>query len=89
MLENGEQALAVEVKTTLREEDIDKHLLRMEKIRKHADEHSDKRRFMGAMAAMIIEDKTRNYALNHGLFVIELSGDDLKVTKPEGEVKVW
>jgi len=89
MLENGEQAVAVEVKTTLRREDIDKHLLRMEKIRKHADEHSDKRKFMGAMAATIIDDNTRNYALDRGLFVIEPSGDDVKVTKPEGEVKVW
>jgi hypothetical protein len=44
---------------------------------------------MGAMASTTIDDKTRNYALNHGLFVIELSGDDVKVTKPEGEVKVW
>jgi len=89
MLENGEQAVAVEVKTTLRREDIDKHLLRMEKIRKHADEHHDKRKFMGAMAATIIDDNTRNYALDRGLFVIEPSGDDVKVTKPEGEVKVW
>jgi len=89
MLENGTQAVAVEVKTTLRQSDIDDHLVRMEKIRKYADEHGDKRQFMGAMAATITDKKTRDYALKKGLFVIEPSGDDVKVTKPEGEVKVW
>jgi hypothetical protein len=89
MLENGEQAVAVEVKTTLRQSDIDDHLNRMEKIRKYADEHGDKRKFMGAMAATITDEATKNYALKKGLFVIEPSGEDVKVTKPEGEVRVW
>jgi len=89
MLENGTQAVAVEVKTTLREADIDNHLIRMEKIRKYADEHGDKRQFMGAIAATITDENTRNYALKKGLFVIEPSGEDVKVTKPEGKVRVW
>jgi hypothetical protein len=89
MLENGEQAVAVEVKTTLRQSDIDEHISRMEKIRKHADEHGDKRQFMGAIAATITDEASRNYALRKGLFVIEPSGEDVKVTKPVGEVKVW
>jgi len=89
MLKNGEQAVAVEVKTTLRQSDIDEHLVRMEKIRKYADEHGDKRQFMGAMAATITDESTRNYALKQGLFVIEPSGDDVKVTKPPTEPRVW
>ena len=89
MLENGSQAIAVEVKTTLRQADIDDHLVRMEKIRKYADEHGDKRQFMGAMAATITDETTRNYALKKGLFVIEPSGEDVKVTKPEAEPRVW
>jgi hypothetical protein len=89
MLENGEQAIAVEVKTTLRQADIDDHLVRMEKIRKYADAHNDKRQFMGAVAATIADGSSREYALKNGLFVIEPSGDDVKVTKPEGEVRVW
>jgi hypothetical protein len=89
MLENGEQAVAVEVKTTLRRSDIDEHIGRMEKIRKHADEHGDKRQFMGAIAATITDEASRNYALKKGLFVIEPSGEDVKVIKPQGEVKVW
>ena len=89
MLENGEQAIAVEVKTKLRQSDIDDHLVRMEKIQKHADEHGDKRQFMGAMAAFIADENTKNYALNKGLFVIEPSGEDVKVTRPQRGVRVW
>jgi len=89
MLENGTQAVAVEVKVTLRQGDIDDHLLRMEKIRKYADEHGDKRQFMGAMASTITDEATRNYALKQGLFVIEPSGEDVKVTKPDAEPRVW
>jgi hypothetical protein len=89
MLENGSQAVAVEVKTKLRQTDIDDHLVRMEKIRKYADEHGDKRQFMGAMATFITDENAKNYALKKGLFVIEPSGEDVKVTKPEGEPKVW
>jgi hypothetical protein len=89
MLENGTQAIAVEVKTTLRHADIDNHLIRMEKVRKHADEHGDKRHFMGAIAAINTDDSTKKYALKNGLFVIEPSGEDVKVTKPETEPRVW
>jgi hypothetical protein len=69
--------------------DIDEHIGRMEKIREYADEHGDKRQFMGAIAATITDEASRNYALKKGLFVIEPSGDDVKVIKPQGEVKVW
>jgi len=89
MLENGTQAMAVEVKMTLRQSDIDDHILRMEKIRKFADEHGDNRQFIGAIAAIITDEPTKNYALEKGLFVIEPSGEDVKVTKPAVEPRVW
>jgi len=89
MLENGTQAMAVEVKMTLRQSDIDDHILRMEKIRKFADEHGDNRQFIGAIAAIITDESTKNYALKKGLFVIEPSGEDVKVTKPMVEPRVW
>jgi hypothetical protein len=61
----------------------------MDKVRKYADEHGDKRQFMGAIAATITDKSTREYALKKGLFVIEPSGEDVKVTKPETEPRVW
>ena len=89
LLENGTQAMAVEVKTTLEIEDINDHLKRMEKIRKYADEHGDKREFLCAIAAMIVKPKPKEYALKQGLFVIEPSGEDVKVIKPETKPRVW
>jgi hypothetical protein len=89
LLENGTQAMAVEVKTTLEIEDINEHLKRMEKIRKYADEHGDKREFLCAMAAMVVKPKPKEYALKQGLFVIEPRGEDFKVIKPSVEPRVW
>ena len=89
LLENGTQAMAVEVKTTLEIEDINDHLKRMDKIRKYADEHGDKREFLCAIAAMIVKLKPKEYALKQGLFVIEPSGEDVKVIKPETKPRVW
>jgi hypothetical protein len=80
--------LVVEVKTTLRNEDVDDQLERMEKIRKYADLHDDKREFLGAMAAAIVSKSSREYALKKGFFVIEPLGEDVKITKPASE-KVW
>jgi alanyl-tRNA synthetase len=88
LLENGDQAMVVEVKTTLRHDDIDDHVERMEKVRKYADDHGDKRKFLGAIAATITDKSTREYALKKGFFVIEPSGEDVKVTKPISE-KIW
>ncbi|GHU05075.1 hypothetical protein FACS1894147_10880 [Spirochaetia bacterium] len=89
LLENGKQAMVVEVKTTLRRADIDDHLVRMEKVRRYADEHGDKREFLGAMAAMITDKDSREYALAKGFFVIEPSGEDVKVTKPLSAPRLW
>jgi len=41
------------------------------------------------MAATITDEPTKNYALKKGLFVIEPSGEDVKVTKPDTEPRVW
>ena len=88
LLENGKQAMAVEVKTTLRQDDVDDHLIRMERVRKYANEHGDAREFFGAIAATIVENSARAYALKKGFFVIEPSGEDVKITKPAAE-KAW
>jgi hypothetical protein len=87
-LENGSQAMAVEVKTTLRHEDVDDHVKRMEKIRRYADLHNDKREFSGAIAATVIDEDTKRFALKQGFYVIEPSGEDVKILKP-ASAKIW
>jgi hypothetical protein len=87
-LENDTHAIAVEVKTTLRRDEIDWHVERMEKIRRHADLRNDKRQFLGAMAATVVDDDTRRYALKQGFYIIEPSGEDVKIIEP-ASAKVW
>ena len=89
LLENGSQAMVVEVKTTLRRVDVDDHLKRMEKVLAYADEHDDKLQFYGAIAAMATDADTKKYALSQGFYLIEPSGEDVKVTKPTSEPKAW
>ena len=50
LLENGNIAILVEVKTTLQTKDVAKHIERLEKYRHRADYKGDKRRFIGAVA---------------------------------------
>jgi uncharacterized protein YqgV (UPF0045/DUF77 family) len=87
-LENSSQAIAVEVKTTLKHDDVNDHIERMEKIRRYADLHNDKRQFLGAIAAAIIDEDTRRYALKQGFYIIEPSGEDVKIVEPVS-AKVW
>jgi hypothetical protein len=88
-LENGSQAMAVEVKTTLRHEDVDDHVRRMEKIRQYADLHKDTRQFFGAMAATVIDEDAKRYALKQGFYIIEPSGEDVKITPPASKPNIW
>ncbi|MDR1636385.1 MAG: hypothetical protein LBR93_03520 [Treponema sp.] len=88
-LENGTQAMAVEVKAKLQKADVDSHVKRMEKLRRHADLRGDRREFFGAMAATVVHDDERNYALKNGFYVIEPSGEDVKVTKPDSDPRIW
>ena len=88
-LENGTQAMAVEVKAKLQKADVDGHIERMEKLRGYADLYGDKREFFGALAATVVQEKARDYALENGFYVIEPSGEDVKVTKPDSDPRVW
>jgi len=88
-LENYSKAMLVEVKTKLISDHVNAHIERLEKMRRYADLHGDKRSFLGAVAGVVIPDNIRKLALNHGLFVIEPSGETFKITQPEGKPKEW
>ncbi|MDR0301705.1 MAG: hypothetical protein LBI04_05240 [Treponema sp.] len=82
-LENGDIAMAVEVKAKPKTGDVDDHVQRMETIRRYADKKNDKRRFQGAIAAAILGDGVRRYILQNGFYVIEQTGDTVKITIPK------
>jgi hypothetical protein len=79
-LENGDYVLAVEVKTKPAVEDVQDHVARMEILRRYADEHQDKRKYLGAVAGAIVSDQVRDYALKTGFYVLEQSGDTVKLS---------
>jgi len=88
-LENGDKAILVEIKTKLTIERINIHIERLEKMRKYADLHGDKRTFLGAVAGVVVTDEVRNYALNQGFYLIEPSGENLNIIPPNGKPKEW
>ena len=87
MLENGDKAMLVEVKTTLTTEDVKDHIVRLEKMRKYADLHCDKRSFLGAVAGVVVTTNVKEYALGQGFYVIEPSGETFNITPPNGKPK--
>jgi vacuolar-type H+-ATPase subunit E/Vma4 len=84
MLENGEYALAIEVKTQLNVKDVDEHLERMDKLRRYADDRHDTRKFLGAVAGAIVAGNVKAYALKKGFYVIKQSGDTVSIENPGG-----
>jgi len=88
-LQNGDIAMLIEIKTDLTISDINRHITRLEKMRRYADLRGDKRHFLGAVAGIVIEDAEREYALNQGFFIIEPSGENFSITPPPDKPKEW
>ncbi|MDR2069149.1 MAG: hypothetical protein LBP71_04705 [Spirochaetaceae bacterium] len=82
LLENGEYAMAVEVKTRLTIEDIQEHLERMEVLRRAADERNDRRKYLGAVAGASVSKLVLAYALKKGLYVIIPSAETVDIEVP-------
>ena len=83
LLENGDVVIAVEVKAKPNQRDVDEHIERIEILRRRADKHQDKRRLQGAIAGAIMSDEVRNYAHKTGFYVIEQTGDTVKINIPK------
>jgi len=89
MLENGDKAMLVEVKTKLNSEHVKEHVKRLEKMRVYADLHGDRRAFLGAVAGVVMTNNVKKYALGQGFYVIEPSGETFNITPPNGQPKEW
>jgi len=86
LLENGDIVIAVEVKAKPKETDVDEHIGRMDVLRRRANQRNDNRKFQGAIAGAIMSDSVRNYAHKTGFYVIEQTGDTVKINLPENFV---
>ncbi|MDR1363363.1 MAG: hypothetical protein LBJ35_04880 [Spirochaetaceae bacterium] len=89
LLENGESIVGVEVKSKPNGQDIEDHIERLAFLRSYKDELGDKRKnIYGALAGAIMPDSVRRAALKAGLYVIEQSGDTVKIEKPQ-QARGW
>jgi len=87
LLENNDTVIAVEVKSRPNREEtyLGRHLLRLEIMREHAKKEGwENKRILGAIAGAIFDTSVRNATLKAGLFVIEQSGDTMKMDVPKG-----
>ena len=84
-LENGEYAMAVEIKTTLKKSDVEDHLERIEQVRQCMNESGNKRKLVGAVAGAVVQNEAFHYAQQQGLYVLTQSGESVVFAKsPRG-----
>jgi hypothetical protein len=85
LLENGECLMAVEVKSKPTEKDIAHHIVRLEILRDWREKRQEKRkRILGAVAGAVFPGSLKEAVVEAGLYVIEQSGDTMKISVPEG-----
>jgi hypothetical protein len=84
-LENSDKAMIVEIKTKPSVDDVDDHIEKMGKLRKYADFRGDNRKYLGAIAGVVISESVSVYALKKGFYVIEPSGDTFNIIEPKGK----
>jgi Holliday junction resolvase len=86
---NGKEIVVVEVKTTLKNDDVNYFVEKLNKFKSSFHEFEDKTLY-GAVAYLKSETNVIKYSEGLGLFVIKATGDSAKiVNKKKFEPKVW
>jgi len=90
-IENGDCAIAVEIKTKMETEFVKDHLERIEIVRRYLDERGDRRKLLGAIAGGIVPENVMKYAHKHGLYVVVQNGESVSIADaPEGfKAREW
>ena len=83
---NDTDVVAIECKSTLGEDDVNRHLERLAKLKSCLPSYAGKR-VMGAVTGMVLPDSVAQYAYRQGLFVIAQTGDHLAI-RNDGQFKV-
>ena len=86
LLENGETIMAVEVKTKPKVKHVEEHIKRLEILSDHRRKINDNRQVEGAIAGAIFGIEEKKATIEAGLYVIEQSGDTMKINVPDGFV---
>jgi hypothetical protein len=86
LLRGPTEALAVEVKTRLRELHVREHLERLQDLRDREDEAGIKdKKLFGAVVGVAIDDTARKVAKENGLYIVKIHEEEgkLDIEKPE------
>jgi hypothetical protein len=83
LLENDQYIMAVEVKAKTHTKDIEHHVKRLEILRQYRNKHHDTRKIQGAIAGAIFGYTEKQAAIEAGFYVLEQSGDTVKMDIPE------
>ncbi|MDR0511850.1 MAG: hypothetical protein LBG93_01935 [Treponema sp.] len=83
LLENGTTIMALEVKTRPAIKDVEHHIKRLEILRDHRRSINDKRIIKGAIAGAIFGTEEKKATREAGLYVVEQSGDTMKIDVPK------
>jgi hypothetical protein len=86
LLQNGNTIMAVEVKTKPKVKHVEEHIKRLEILRDHRRKLNDQRQVEGAIAGAIFDAEVKKATIEAGLYVIEQSGDTMKIDVPDGFV---
>ena len=78
---NDGALVAVECKSKLAQDDVNKHLERLDKLKRVMPLYRH-HQVMGAVAAMVIHPKVAAYAITRGLYVLSQNGDQVEVRNP-------
>jgi Asp-tRNA(Asn)/Glu-tRNA(Gln) amidotransferase A subunit family amidase len=92
LLSNTTVCMAVEVKRWLEKNaDVDEHIRRMQLIRQFPPAEMKGKKLLGAIVGAVVLPEAREYAEKNGLFVLELTGEDVRLlTSQEGfQPKEW
>jgi len=84
MMENGNYVIATEVKSKPKDKHIEHHIKQMKILREEMVRHNDNRKIYGALAGAIFGAREKAMAIDAGFFVLEQSGDTMKISIPEG-----
>ena len=82
LLENEEYVVAIEVKSTLKVEDVNEHIEDLRRLRQFFPRFKEQK-LIGAVAGIVIEEEADKYAYRKGLFVITQTGEMVKILNDE------
>ena len=86
LLINSDYIIAVEVKATVRLQDVEHHIKRLEILKEHWSKFNDTRIIRGAIAGAIFGEEEKKAVIEAGFYALVQSGDTMKMEIPEGFV---